>query len=348
MQIIYHTDKYRFILADYTNIYYWDSTLDKPNIKKILLDSNYIFKKIYQNIICSNGMLISHENNRSYEWYSNEVESYLTKKNMMLPPYTYNFICSVTAVACGVNHSIVVLENGHVYSRGSNIYGEMGIDSKIEFEPVRVVFSNTSIRFVNAMCCDNSTFVVSRDGEIWAFGRNHRGQLGISSTTNTNIPTKILFPNGVAIKSLVCGTNHVFAISTVNKLYGWGDNTNKRFCCNIDFYNVPHHIATDIKINTLSCGLYHNIAFSITNEIYTWGKNNHGQLGLSHNVDVLSPVINDYLSLISASNINCVHNSTYIETMNQLGIATHNIDINVPTRVDWIGISIISYKNKKN
>jgi len=60
--------------------------------------------------------------------------------------------------------------------------------------------------------------------QVFGWGYNGSGQLGIGSTANQLTPTKLNGLVGVVISNLVCGFSHTLALSDGGALYGWGLN----------------------------------------------------------------------------------------------------------------------------
>ena len=59
-------------------------------------------------------------------------------------------------------------------------------------------------------------------GDVWCWGDNTYGQLGIGTTTMSNVPVQV---TGLSnITSLSAGSSHVCAIDSSNALWCWGHN----------------------------------------------------------------------------------------------------------------------------
>ena len=85
----------------------------------------------------------------------------------------------VEAVAAGYDHSMVLKQDGSVWTTGSNHFGQLG-DAPETFssEFVQVIAGG-----VQAVAAGNwHSMVVKSDGSLWAMGANRYGQLGDGST----------------------------------------------------------------------------------------------------------------------------------------------------------------------
>jgi alpha-tubulin suppressor-like RCC1 family protein len=67
----------------------------------------------------------------------------------------------------------------------------------------------------------HQTIALDFDDNVWTFGNNIFGQLGLGHTTNVLIPTKIV---GFKFKSVSTGYRHTAALDFDNNAWVFGDN----------------------------------------------------------------------------------------------------------------------------
>lgn len=123
----------------------------------------------------------------------------------------------ITKVCCGSSHSAALTDWGNLYTFGSNSVGQLGCgdsdgSSSSIIEPKLVSALGTK-KIVQIAVGDKHNIVLTNEGELFAWGLNNRGQLGIGHTKNVSKPTKIDSLNGVPIAFIACGGFHSFAIS---------------------------------------------------------------------------------------------------------------------------------------
>ncbi|WP_127483655.1 hypothetical protein [Paenibacillus ehimensis] len=70
---------------------------------------------------------------------------------------------------------------------------------------------------------DNSMYLLDTNGEVWSWGSNDYGQLGLGDTTKRVVKTKI--PGLTGITDIVVKDHFVIALKSDGKVYGWGNNT---------------------------------------------------------------------------------------------------------------------------
>ena len=112
-----------------------------------------------------------------------------TMENWSTTPIYLTSISNAQQVACGENHTVVLLADGTVKAFGDNTYGQLGDGTNTtRSSPVTVLdISNAT----GVSCGANHTHVILLDGRVMAFGRNNYGQLGDGTTTNRSTPVYV-------------------------------------------------------------------------------------------------------------------------------------------------------------
>lgn len=70
----------------------------------------------------------------------------------------------------------------------------------------------------------NHSVILTMDGEIYTWGRNSEGQLGLGSRKEQKIPSMILTLNDRHIVEVACGSDFTLVLDTSARLWGWGQN----------------------------------------------------------------------------------------------------------------------------
>ncbi|XP_076385847.1 MYC binding protein highwire isoform X12 [Megachile rotundata] len=85
---------------------------------------------------------------------------------------------AVVQVSCGLHHTVVLLQNGEVYTFGSNIYGQLGVGDLIPHAGlVHVKLPRIATQVAAG---SNHTVVLTSKGEVFTFGAYQKGQLGMN------------------------------------------------------------------------------------------------------------------------------------------------------------------------
>ena len=173
-----------------------NGTLAGKTITKIRCGGNFTF------VICSDGSVHAFGNN-----YQGQLGS-TTNNNSGTPnptPFIPEGIASrlsgktVSDIACGYGHTLVLATDGSLFSFGDNYYGQLGTSTNLgTYTPNPTGFditSNGSLsgKTISKIACGNyHTLVLCSDGSLHSFGWNYYGQLG--TTTNNNTQTPISTP----------------------------------------------------------------------------------------------------------------------------------------------------------
>ena len=187
----------------------------------------------------------------------------------------------IKKVACGLSHSILLLENGDVYGCGSNSVGEIGLPTAKD----HLIFTQipTLSDIVDVACGDNFSLFCSTEGRVYACGTQKDGVLGGGS--NGHFIEK-------AGKDMFASTHTPAMISQfVEK-----DSHNK----------VVRFIkAEDVKIRIVAAGKSHAVCVECwgdgndnthtQNRVFTWGFGGYGRLGHTGADNEYTPrVINNF------------------------------------------------------
>ncbi|CAI5703435.1 unnamed protein product [Peronospora effusa] len=129
---------------------------------------------------------------------------------------------AVKFVACGAQHTLVVLQDGRLFAMGDNEFGQLGIKRSETSEencvsmPVHVAAFDVDKNLKQIGCGDDFSVALTTTGEVFSWGRNQLGQLGLgkSQTGPLDTPTKV--SELPAIQKLAIGINQVFAIEFTN------------------------------------------------------------------------------------------------------------------------------------
>ncbi|GBG29572.1 E3 ubiquitin-protein ligase HERC2 [Hondaea fermentalgiana] len=135
-----------------------------------------------------------------------------------------------SSMACGVEHSAVVMEDGSLYTFGRNDFGQLGIDDPakhLSALPIQVEDGLSKLRSLHceAVACGYYFTVVIADGTLHAFGINDFGQLGLGHNYEVFAPVPVLWDSGDdRFVSVTCGTGHSLAATTYGRIIAWGRN----------------------------------------------------------------------------------------------------------------------------
>jgi RCC1 and BTB domain-containing protein len=238
-------------------------------------------------------------------------------------PTKVNELCTkqIVKICFGHNHVLVLTKSGECYSCGRNIEGQLGNGTTTQSNVFNKIDGLVN-KFVNDISCGHlHSIVLTQTGEVYAFGYNNRGELGVGNNTNQLIPTLVNGFNSEKIIAISCGTYHSLALTESGQLYSWGFNSVNQLGDGTNANrNTPTKVslAEEVIVKKIVCGKSHSLALSNMGEIYAFGNNTCGQLGIGNKtnqnnsfklnikskiIDIYSDIMND-ISIAKSENGN--------------------------------------------
>jgi alpha-tubulin suppressor-like RCC1 family protein len=85
------------------------------------------------------------------------------------------------------------------------------------------------------------SLALKKDGSLWAWGNNTRGQLGTGDTENRFFPVQV--ESGTTWATMTAGGYHTLAIKTDGTLQAWGNNRYGQIGIGPSWQTVPIYIS---------------------------------------------------------------------------------------------------------
>ena len=277
-----------------------DST-NRNSPQKFILETGSSIKSKSKSISCGEYHTIAlTEKNECYAWGCNG-NSQLGLGNIgnyWSSPQKLN-ISNIRSVSSGGFHTVAMtIKSNKCYVWGYNYQGQLGLgDNKTYGTPIELslinVLSISCGRFhtvaLVSLCESESGFISSNENQIYIWGDNTFGQLGLGDNDDRNIPHKLNLCNHCII-SVSCGCMHTMALTINGILYSWGSNCYGQLGLgNFDDQYLPQQISLQESIISISCGPSHTCILTKNGKLYGWGCNNLGQLGLGNNFTINIP-----------------------------------------------------------
>jgi alpha-tubulin suppressor-like RCC1 family protein len=188
----------------------------------------------------------------------------------------------VTSVAAGDVDSLAITSTGLLYSWGDNHYGQLGDASTQQSNvPVLVKFRKGT-KVVAAGTSYNYSMALTSGGQVYTWGYDGSGQLGVGDYTASEIPRPVKLPHGTKVAKIANGGYDGLALTVGGKLWAWGDDAFGQLGDGVfktsllpKLVKVP----AGVKIVAIGAGSEHGIALTSTGSVLTWGRGSWGQLG---------------------------------------------------------------------
>ncbi len=227
--------------------------------------------------------------------------STLTHANMVQDeenPFSYFEDVKITKAASRGARSIVLTDDGRVFTWGRNAFGVLGDGTEIN-RPAPVEITHQFNLIEDESILDFSlgtghTSVLTSDGRLFVWGKNWASQLGDDTSINRMLPTEIthhfdLIDNETIIRVFL-GHDHSSAITSTGRIFTWGSNLQGQLGDGTTIHrqtptDITQHFSLDLNETIQSIDLgglnqdSHSAALTSRGRVFTWGSNRYGQLG---------------------------------------------------------------------
>ncbi len=211
------------------------------------------------------------------------------------------------AAAAGGDHSVTLDATGAVRAYGRNHHGQLGSGTTVDSAfPGSIATAGTPMAgktIIDISSRDHHTLAVDTAGAVYAWGRNHYGQLGDDAGTSSPTPNPVAVVTagtpmaGKTITQAAAGSYHSLALDSTGAVYGWGrGSVGERGDGTTSGSGVPVAVVTagtpmeGKKIVAIAAGDRHSLALDASGRVYAWGLNANGQLGDDSTSNRLLPV----------------------------------------------------------
>ena len=195
-------------------------------------------------------------------------------------------------VTAGDSFSVGLTADGKLYSWGINYNGELGNGTtggnSVVPAPVYTEGELADKRIIQISSGGVHTLALDEDGQIYAWGSSHFGQLGDGTNNNHNRPVSIEIADLSANEKVIeVSAGHFFSAALTNEgnVYTWGDGEQGQLGNGL-MVNSSSPVKVDTsgvlagkQIVDISAGEAFVLALSSEGKLYSWGHNWGGQLG---------------------------------------------------------------------
>jgi hypothetical protein len=146
--------------------------------------------------------------------------------------------------------------------------------------------------FLKVESGDNFTVVLSTKNEVFKFGRNHLGQLGIGNNNATlevnNITEDFNLVTNEKIIDIDAGRDFTIALTSNNRIFTWGDNTysqlgNETVTGGFTPIDVTAFVnPSNVAVSKIVAADENLLVWLANKQIIVSGSNNHGQMALGN------------------------------------------------------------------
>jgi alpha-tubulin suppressor-like RCC1 family protein len=216
---VYSVENKDFFLTEDNSIYLKGLDFNVESYENYHCVLNKFEKNIKSLSFGKNSCLILSTEGLVYVWGSNEygelgIPGKLIKNPILLDAFKGKKILKAVS---GARHSMVLSEEGKVYSFGDNTECQCSGESSNYATPIKVKFPN-KVEIIDIDCGMNHSLALSKYGELFSWGDSSQGKLGYSSGgTSQSTPKSIPFLKSKNISLFSAGPMQTAIVTTVYK-----------------------------------------------------------------------------------------------------------------------------------
>ena len=218
---------------------------------------------------------------------------------------------TVPVVGQGYGNTITLKEDGTVWATGKNDYGQLGVgDTTNRNTSVQVkIDENTYLENVIKIdVTDNTTIALTKTGEVYAWGKNEFGELGLGDRTYRSYATRVKGINGNGylenIIDVANGDENSYAIDKNGNVYGWGDGNYHQIDDTTTSRTTPTQMSDCTNAISVSAGECFVEIMQSNSNVVARGYNYYGQLGYGDTAEkpIGAYIVGNDINKVSAGN----------------------------------------------
>jgi alpha-tubulin suppressor-like RCC1 family protein len=185
----------------------------------------------------------------------------------------------------GEYHCIARTARGKVYDWGQKVKKSKFGAKTIKWNKPDLTLNLKDKNITQLSCGSSHTLALTNLREVYAWGSNKFGQLGIYNNKNQLKPIQVNGCDNGNVLMISCGSSHSMALSEKGCFFSWvlnrcgqlgtGNTNNSNKPKLVRIYSNEKMIAFE----KISCGPEHSLLLSLERDIYIFGRNNSEKLG---------------------------------------------------------------------
>jgi len=165
--------------------------------------------------------------------------------------------------------------------------GELSKSPNTQWTPVRLAaLKDVNVVGVNKGCSSANAFAIDDEGQVYGWGRNEAGQLGLDDKVDRHVPTLVAALSGYEVVEVASGKAHTLFLTSCGRVFAAGSNENGqcgqgRKTGNLEVPKVVVYEGPSIV--SVAAGSEFSVLLDKEGKVWTFGHPENGTLG--HNDD---------------------------------------------------------------
>lgn len=195
-------------------------------------------------------------------------------------------------VVAGTYHTLALGSDGRLWAWGLNDHGQLG-DGTTQDRPLPSLSRPPAgVTLRDLAGGESHSLLLTRDGRVFACGRNDRGQLGTGVGSGSTAWVEI--PGLDRVIQVACGLHHSYALRADGSVVAWGDNRHAQAGPAGEAVIRRPRVLPLPPMRAVAAGATHGLALDAAGEAWGWGDGRNGALGASMNA-VFPPFLLSFL-----------------------------------------------------
>jgi alpha-tubulin suppressor-like RCC1 family protein len=183
-------------------------------------------------------------------------------------------------VAAIDQHTCAIRDDQSLWCWGSNGSGELGLGFVGDFEigynvtvPTQV---GSATNWIDVGGGYSSTCALNANGDMYCWGMNSMGQLGVGTMDSFSAPLTAAATN---VRAMTAGGEFACAVYNDGSLWCWGDNNVSQGGNAVSDRTLPSRVGTATDWATVEAGITHTCAIRTDGSRWCWGDWANNALG---------------------------------------------------------------------
>ncbi|KAG8511650.1 E3 ISG15--protein ligase HERC5 [Galemys pyrenaicus] len=190
----------------------------------------------------------------------------------------------IIQITCGDYHSLALSKGGELFAWGQNLHGQLGVGRKFASMPTpQIVEQLSGVPLVQISAGEAHSMALSMSGNVYSWGRNDFGQLGLGHIDDKDFPSLIECLDNQKVEFLTCGGFHTALLTKDGLVFTFGAGKFGQLGHNSTQNKLRPCLVTELtgkRVTQIACGRWHTLAYvSDLGKVFSFGSGKEGQLG---------------------------------------------------------------------